>query len=41
MTTTAPIVSTISTGTTVKMIFPGSVRRFQVFPTTVICRRRP
>ena len=38
---TATTVITISNGTTVKMTFPGSVSRFQDFPTTVICRRRP
>ena len=39
--TTDTTASTISTGTAVKMIFPGSVSRFQVLSTTVICRRRP
>src|SRR5438034_8751895 len=33
---TATTVSTISTGTTVKMTLPGKVNRFQLFPTTVI-----
>ena len=38
---TSPSVITNSSGTAVKMTFPGRVSRFQDFPTTVTCRRRP
>ena len=34
---TATTVSTTSSGTAVKMTFPGKVNRFHVFPTTVMC----
>ena len=38
---TSPSVRSSKTGMAVKMTLPGKVSRFQLFPTTVICRPRP